>query len=181
MKILLDPGHGGTDPGAINPETRIEEEDITLAVATVLAELLEAAGHAVLSTRTSDVYISPSARLTLIRKWQPEAFISIHCNAVDNPAAHGIETIYRDDYDRNLAMCVQAELVAATGMHNRGIKCDGTREYNRNLAVLKNLETPAILTEIGFISNTEDLSVIRDTRLIAQAIFDGIEAWRAAQ
>jgi len=181
MKILLDPGHGGTDPGAIDPETRIEEEDINLEVATALGELLEAAGHAVLHTRSSDVYISPSARLTLIRKWQPKAFISIHCNAAADPAAHGIETIYRDDYDRNLAMCVQAELVAATGLHNRGIKCDGTKEYNRNLAVLKDLETPAILTEIGFITNDEDLAVMRDTRLIAQAIFDGIEAWRSTQ
>lgn len=178
MKILLDPGHGGADPGAVNPAAHVKEKDINLDICLALGRLLESAGHVVLYTRTGDASISPSARLTLISKWKPEAFISVHCNASDNPQAHGIETIYRDDYDRNLAICVQSELVAATGMHNRGIKCDGSPEYHRNLAVLKDLETPAILVEIGFLTNSGDLQTIRNTGLIAQAIADGVQAWR---
>lgn len=180
MKILLDPGHGGADPGAVNPAMHVEEEDINLDVILALGPLLEAAGHVVLYTRTGDIGISPSARLTLIRKWQPQAFISVHCNSSDNPQAHGIETIYRDDYDRNLAICVQSELVAAIDMKNRGIKCDGSPEYHRNLAVLKDEETPAILVEIGFLSNSEDLRKLQNTQLIAQAIADGVQAWRAS-
>lgn len=180
MKILLDPGHGGADPGAVNQAAHINEKDLNLDVCLALGPLLESSGHVVLYTRTGDAGISPSARLALIRKWQPDAFISVHCNAANNPQAHGIETIYRDDYDRNLAICVQSELVAATGMHNRGIKCDGSPEYHRNLAVLKDLETPAILVEIGFLSNSGDLQKIHDTQRIAQAIADGVRAWSAS-
>jgi N-acetylmuramoyl-L-alanine amidase len=179
MKILLDPGHGGADPGAVNQAARINEKDLNLDVCLALGPLLESAGHVVLYTRTGDASISPSARLALIRKWQPNAFISVHCNSANNPQAHGIETIYRDDYDRNLAICVQSELVAATHMNNRGIKCDGSPEYHRNLAVLKDDETPAILVEIGFLSNTEDLRQMQNTQRIAQAIANGVQAWRA--
>lgn len=176
MKILLDAGHGGNDPGAVNAVAHVEEEDITLAVESALTELLESAGHDVLHTRIGDTYVSPSARLNLIRQWKPDAFISIHCNAVDNHAAHGIETIYADDYDKELAARVQAELVTATGLTNRGARLDV-----RGLAVLKDLQTPAILTEIGFLSNADDLAVIQDTRLIAQAIFDGFQSWEQSR
>lgn len=178
MKILLDAGHGGYDPGAVNQKRGIDEKTIALNVVREAAKLFEAAGYAVFQTRTKDAYVSPSARLRLISAWRPSVFVSVHCNASADPQAHGIETIYRDDYDRRLAMCVQAELVAATGMRNRGIKCDGTKEYSRNLAVLKSLETPAILVEIGFISHERDLAVMRDTRRIAQAICIGVETWR---
>lgn len=169
MKILLDAGHGGSAPGAVNEVVGIAEKDVTLAVVQRLGELLEAEGHAVLYTRIGDTTISPPARLALIRKWKPEIFVSVHCNASTNDSAHGIETWYADENDLDLAKSVQTELVEATGLFDRGVKKDV-----KGLAVLKDYDTPSILTEIGFIRSEEDIEAIMNTELIAQALYRGI-------
>ncbi len=171
MKYLLDAGHGGDDPGAVNDAEGLAEEDITLAVVKRLGEKLEEAGHAVLYTRIGDTYISPPARLALIRKWKPGAFISVHCNASKNDSAHGTETWYADENDLELAQNIQAAMIEATGLADRGVKKDV-----RGLAVLKDYDTPAVLVEIGFIRSEEDVDVITDTELIAEALFQGITA-----
>lgn len=173
MKILLDAGHGGHDPGAV----RIMEKDITLDVVLALGEKLTAYGHSVRYTRSDDSYLSPSRRLELIRAYKPDCFLSIHCNASDNSQAHGVETIWRDQYDEALARNIQDSLVKVTGLKDRGIKQDGTQEYFRNVAVLKDMETPACLIEIGFISNSEDMQVIRDIVLVTKAINEGLLNW----
>ncbi len=173
MRILLDAGHGGGDPGAV----RVMEKDITLDVVLTLGEKLSLYGHTVRYTRSGDSYLSPSRRLQLIHEYKPDCFLSIHCNASENPKAHGAETIWRDQYDEDLARNIQTSLVKFTGLYNRGLKQDGHKEYFRNLAVLKDLTTPACLIEIGFISNEDDLKVIHDIQLVAVAIEDGIANW----
>ncbi len=176
MKLLLDAGHGGKDPGAVAADS-VREKDIALEVVLQLGGLLREMGIQVLYTRDRDEYISPSDRLRMIQGYKPEGFVSVHCNAAANPAAHGIETIWRDDYDYPLAAAIHQALIAGTDLADRGLKQDGSPEYFRNLAVLKDLEVPACLTEIGFISNAGDEQVIENTTLIAQAIYMGVLAW----
>lgn len=178
-KILIDPGHGSKDPGAINQDSGIQEKDISLSIALKLSNLLRDKGFQALLTRDRDIYISPSDRLRMIQQYQPDAFISVHCNSSVNTQAHGIETIYRDDYDYPLASAIHKSLIAETEMRDRGIK-DDIQELGRRLAVLGNLEVPACLCEIGFISNESDLSKIDDEdehQAIAEAIAEGIEEW----
>jgi N-acetylmuramoyl-L-alanine amidase len=177
MKFLIDPGHGGHDPGAVNPLNKREEEDITLEVGLRLADTLRNDyDHNVILTRAVDSYLSPSQRLSLIRDFKPHGFVSIHCNAAGNPQAHGIETLYRDDYDFWLASCIHQELIAFTELRDRGVKND-IEDLHRRLAVLHDLKTPACLVEIGFITNAGDLAVMENTVLIADAIACGIQSW----
>ena len=176
MKILLDAGHGGKDPGAVSIGN-IEEEDIALDVILKFGKLLESElGFEVDYTRIDDTYISPSARLVKINNYNPDVFISVHCNSSSNSQACGVETFYRDEYDLELATCVQEALIEATGLKDRGIKSD-VEDLGRRLAILNNLTVPAILVEIGFISNPEDLRIIQNTDLIAEAIMEGINRW----
>ncbi|MEK7075931.1 MAG: N-acetylmuramoyl-L-alanine amidase [Patescibacteria group bacterium] len=178
MKILLDSGHGGTDPGAVNQDG-IQEKDIALSVVLKLSKILRDKGFQALLTRDKDIYISPADRLKMINNYKPDAFISVHCNSSANSQAHGIETIYRDDYDYPLAQAVHKSLLANIEMRDRGIKND-IKELGRRLAVLGNLEVPACLVEIGFISNEGDLEKLDEEdeqQTIAEAISEGIEEW----
>lgn len=177
MKIILDAGHGGNDPGAV--AKGMQEKDIALEVVLKLLNLLRVAGHNVLLTRDRDIYISPADRLSMIKRYSPECFVSVHCNSSNNPQAHGIETIYRDDYDFPLAQAIHRALIANTEMRDRGIKND-IAELGRRLAVLGSLKTPACLCEIGFISNEDDREKMdEDAELekIASAIEEGIREW----
>lgn len=176
MKILLDAGHGGKDHGAVNSDYGRQEKDIALEVVLALGNMLRDAGHNVLYTRDRDNYISPADRLNMIKRYKPDCFVSVHCNSASNPSASGVETIYRDDYDVELAHHVHIALVEHTGLRDRGVKQD-IGDLGRRLAVLGNLETPACLVEIGFISNEEDLEVIEDESLIANALLEGIANW----
>ncbi|MDP2167977.1 MAG: N-acetylmuramoyl-L-alanine amidase [Thermodesulfovibrionales bacterium] len=174
-KILLDAGHGGTDPGAVYGG--ISEEDITLDVVLRLGERLRENGHNVLYTRDRDTNLMPSDRLKMIQEYKPDAFISVHCNAATNPQAHGVETIYRDDYDYPLACEVHKALLATTEMRDRKVKHDSETPHKR-LAVLGDLKTPACLVEIGFMSNDDDRKVmIEERELIVEAMLDGINNW----
>jgi len=180
MRILLDAGHGGDvafggDPGAIGIELT-KESKTNLDVILMLGMILEQNGQEVLYTRTSDVYISPSQRTNIINSVQPDIFISVHCNSSDNPSANGIEALYRDDNDKDLAINIQTALVDATGLKNRGVKND-VNELHRKLAVLSGLpQVAACLVEIGFISNAIDFEMIKNTELIAGAIAQGAMA-----
>lgn len=175
MRILLDPGHGGHDPGAVSGGA--VEKDITLDVCLSLGYRLRRSGINILFTRDRDAFISPTDRLGMIRAYQPHAFVSIHCNAALNPQAHGIETFYRDDYDYPLAAAIHKSLIGMTEMNDRGVKND-IKDINRKLAVLGDLTTPACLVEIGFITNATDLNeILTDRDKIVEALHDGIMNW----
>jgi N-acetylmuramoyl-L-alanine amidase len=180
MKILIIPGHGGKDPGAVHPELSDEtneEEDFNLDVGLELARILRDRGHDVSLTRDRDLYVSPVDQLAMIRRIKPDCVIAIHCNANKNPDVHGIETFYRDAYDIELAGAVHESLVAVTGHADRGIHKD-VDYLKRKLAVLSDLETPACLVEIGYITNEEEFEYIdQNYQTIAEAIADGIDAW----
>ena len=164
--IVLDPGHGGSDSGAVGPDD-VTEKEVTLAVSKKVQALLQAGGARVIMTRETDrdVYgINATDRQELqarvnVSLYAPESeiFVSIHCNAFSNPAAHGMETYYYDGSYRGqrLATLLNEELAVAGGLFNRGVK-------TANFYVIKHTNVPASLIELGFITNYQEESLLAD-------------------
>lgn len=150
MRIVIDPGHGGSDPGAVGPNG-FREAHVNLAVALKVAEKLRKAGVEVKLTRTSDVFIDLQPRCDIANSFGADYFVSIHCNSAGTPEAKGTETYcYKfGGQGEILAKAIQTELIAATGRANRGVK-------TANYYVLRRTNMPAVLTELAFISNPEE-------------------------
>jgi N-acetylmuramoyl-L-alanine amidase len=150
MKIVLDPGHGGRDPGAVGPNG-LKEAAVNLAVAKKAADMLRQAGAEVKLTRTTDVFVDLQPRCDIANSFGADYFVSIHCNSAGTPQAEGTETYcYKlGGQGEALAKAVQAELIAATGRADRGIK-------TANYYVLRKTNMPAVLVELAFISNPEE-------------------------
>jgi N-acetylmuramoyl-L-alanine amidase len=172
--IVIDPGHGGKDPGAIGTITRTTESDLVLKTSFMLKKQLEAKGFKVYLTRDKDEYVDLYQRPNIANKLNADLFVSIHINAFSNPKAEGIEVLYADDDKRDsysFAKIVQGKLITYLNRVDRGVK-------NRpRLVVLKNTEMPAILTELGFLTNKiEEEMLCSDMYLekAADAIYNGI-------
>ena len=180
MLIAIDPGHGGSDPGAVGPAGTKEKEH-TLAISLYLRNLLAQAGHGVVLTRDTDCDVAApdatageelQARVDIANQAGADMFISVHINAAVNPAAQGGETWYYQT-GRELARCLQAQ-ISRLGLRDRGIK-------QANFYVLRQTDMPAVLVELGFITNPAEEALISSDpfRLqAAAAIADGIEAWQ---
>lgn len=182
LTILLIPGHGGDDPGAVNPRLSnkdTEEEDVNLTVAIALRDRLRTLGHEVLMSRDRDFFVSPAEQLARIRELKPDCSIAIHCNASTNPNARGIEVFYRDANDIELAGAVHDVLVAYTNLEDRGVHQD--KSYlRRHLAVLSDLKTASILIELGYLSNDKEFKyLVENPVTLAEAIADGVTMWSA--
>ena len=173
-KIAIDPGHGGTDPGAVGP-TGLKEKDVNLQIALKLKAKLEAQGHTVVMTRDKDETVSLENRVNKANNANADIFVSIHCNAAENPDAKGTETYHYPESSKGkkLATEVQKKLVKALETTDRGVK-EGT------YYVLKHTKMPAILTEVAFISNPSEEEMLKkdETReKAAQAIKEGIDTY----
>jgi len=171
VKICIDPGHGGADPGAIGP-TGLKEKDVNLAVSLKLAELLKPIAEVKL-TRTKDIAVSLKDRAAIANSWGADYFISCHANSFKDRKVGGVETwaYAKGGQGEKLAKAVQPELVKATGFANRGVK------FNTAFAVLRNTAAPAILTESGFISNPAEEKLLKTAAFrekIAKAIAQGV-------
>lgn len=171
MKICIDPGHGGKDPGAIGP-TGLKEKDITLAVAKKLQQKLSSIAKVTL-TREVDESRDLWERSSLANSIGADYFISIHCNSAANQTANGTETlIYKTGGKaEKLAAKVQEKVVRALGTSDRGIK---TRP---GLHVLARTNMPAILVELAFISNPNEEKLLSNStyqQKAAHAIAEGI-------
>ena len=145
--IVLDPGHGGSDPGAVG--CGLEEEDAVLDVALRTADLLRADGYTVHLTRSDDRFIGLSTRAAFANDRGANRFVSIHANANAGTPATGTETfVYTSasSTSRTLGSRVQEEMIAAWGLRDRGLK-------TANFAVLRQTSMPASLSEMGFINN----------------------------
>ena len=170
MRICIDPGHGGSDPGAIGlVPRRLEEKEFTLAVSLLLRQELQDLGHEVIMTRQQDQTRSLAARAAFANRFNAELFVSIHANAAANPVPEGIEVFHfaGSDAGNELATRVQDSLIAEFPDHrNRGVK-------EANFAVLRLTNMPAILVECEFLTNPEQLLFLSDPesrRRIAAAI-----------
>lgn len=208
-RVVIDPGHGGHDPGAQGKG--INEADLTLDVALRVEKLLQSEGLDVVLTRRSNVYIPLEERTAMANRESADLFLSIHANASRNVAAQGVET-----YFLSFASSADAEAVAARensassgGMHNlpdiiKAIalnnKLDESRDFagmvqealvtrlrrsNRNLrnlgvkkapfVVLIGAGMPSVLAEISFLTNKQDLQLLK-TNAYKQRIAEALQA-----
>lgn len=182
--IVLDPGHGGSDPGAIGP-TGLQEKQVTLPIAEYLKSILEAKGAKVILTRTTDVDVygphasgvdELQARVNVANGNQADAFMSIHINSFSNPNVGGIATYYFDgsDQSKKLASSVQGQIAEHSGFNgDRGIQPG-------NLYVLRHSLMPSILVELGFISNPTEEGHLKESstqKAFANELAKGLELY----
>ena len=174
ITIVIDPGHGGRQKGAVGPNG-LAEKTVNLRVALRLRRYLRAAGVKVVMTRTTDKTLSLAARVRIARRARANRFISVHHNSSRNRRVNGTETYAKRGAKRrarSLARQVQNSLLRYLRLRNRGSK-------RANFYVLKNSRIPAILTEASFISNRTQASRLRRASHInkeAKAIFYGIKS-----
>ncbi len=175
--IVIDPGHGGSDPGAIG-FSGLKEKLVNISVAQQLVALLNQAGANVVMTRSGDQSVSHQQRMDLANSSNADLFVSIHANAFTNPESNGTESHYcaENDYSsasKFLAHQLQRELVSVLNLRNRGVK-------SSNFYVLKNTVMPAALVELAFMSNQAEEAILGNAQSqtdCAGALFRGIEAY----
>lgn len=167
--VVLDAGHGGSNPGAVYNGR--QEKDDALRLTLAIGELLENAGVNVIYTRTDDIYESPAQKAAEGNAADADFFVSIHRNSSVYPNQYtGIESLV---YNRYGAAAEMAENInrnlQAVGFMDQGVN------ERTNLIVLNRTQMPAVLVEAGFINNDSD-NALFDSRFqeIAQAIADGI-------
>lgn len=168
-KAIIDYGHGGNDPGGSGNGLR--EKDLTLSIGKKISKILKDHGVRVVETRTSDKTVSLNSRTNLANREKADIFVSIHVNAFTSASAHGVETFnYPGSANgAKLAKSIQDELVKAKLFkNNRGTK-------TANFHVLRETSMPAALTELGFITNKDDVAVLKSKQdELALAVAKGI-------
>jgi len=155
--VCIDPGHGGKDPGAVG--NGLKEKDITLAISKKLGEILELNGIKVIYSRTNDTYLDLPSRAKIANDNNVDVVISIHTNAFTNTSARGIEiwTSKGTTKADELATLVCNELQKAfPNVPFRADYSDGDLDKEEGFYILKYTKAPAILPELGFITNKED-------------------------
>lgn len=195
--VVVDPGHGGQDSGAMC--AGIMEKDLTLDVAQRVDRRLRESGISSVMTRGGDNYVSLADRAAMANRMRDCLLVSIHFNEGDKPVSTGVETYYAEHQmsgspllaswfpflrrvsneppnlqSQSLAGFVQNALVNRTHAVNRGTKA-------QQFFVLSNVRHPAVLVEGGFLSNKEDASKLGSAEYreeIAAAISDGILRYR---
>ena len=189
--VYLDAGHGGYDPGA--SYFGISEKSLTLAIQSRVKAKLESEGYQVVTTRTSDTYVDLTDRSRVANASESDIFVSIHINASGSSAAQGIETYYYQPYAEypsrinatyhanptrlsmsdTLANAIQSSLINATGAQNQGVK-------RQTFAVLRETTAPAVLLELGFLSNPQEAARLNTSayqETLANAIVAGIKRY----
>ena len=178
--VVIDPGHGGSDPGAVG-QNGLKEKDVTLDIAKRVQRLLEAKGTKVIMARTGDTDVDLYERTNRANRAGADIFVSIHINAHNDRVYGGTSTyLYQNDRkdqpasrvqnSRRLANYVQNELLKSLGLRDVGVK-------EAHFAVLRTSGMPSILAEIAFISNTREESLMRTDDFknkAAEAIAKGI-------
>ena len=175
-KVFIDPGHGGSDPGAVGNGN--EEADLNLQISKRVETKLKAKGIEVKMSRTTDVFYSLSERAKMANNYGADVFVSIHQNSATSASANGIETFYHTNKvaHKPLSQEIQDKAISSTGATNRGVK-------SANLGVLKSSTMPSALFEGGFISNPTEsakLATPEYQEKLANAIANGIEAYLKA-
>lgn len=168
--IVIDPGHGGKDRGAIRSD--LYEKTLTLPTAIEVAKRLRNEGASVTLTRTDDTYISLDERVRISDSNDADALISLHYNAFTDQAVSGINThYYAGDEAQKLASSIQTSLIKYVQLNDRGVR---TGNYH----ILRESSDPAILIELGFMSNPDERETIQTTtyqKKVADAITAGVE------
>lgn len=170
--VVIDPGHGGRDPGAIGIGG-IRETDIVLDISTQVTRLLQAQGVQVVMTRQDDREVDLAPRVAIAQRSRATVFVSIHANALSlsRPDVNGIETYYFTAASLPLAQAIQSRMIQFfPDMRNRGVK--QARFY-----VIRQTTMPSSLVEVGFVTGAEDAPRLADPTFraqMSQAIAAGI-------
>jgi N-acetylmuramoyl-L-alanine amidase len=171
-KIFINPGHApGIDPGAVSPDTGLQEADVVLKVGKLMKKYLDDIGYQTYLVQNDSLgYICREAN-----DWGADLFVSIHCNSAENRSAHGVETwLYAGSVQgRKLAQAIQNQIIDNIPINDRGLKT------STGLYVLRNTDMPSALVELGFLSNTTDEKMLADeyyqdefAKALARAITD---------
>jgi N-acetylmuramoyl-L-alanine amidase len=146
--IVLDPGHGGNDSGAIGARGTFEK-NVTLRTSRLVYEKLNAAGANVIMTRNSDTYVGLPSRVSMSHYQNADAFISVHYDSIRDSSVNGITSYYYKNSDVALASSLQSEIIKYTRMKNRGYR-------QESYQVLRNNRQPSTLLELGYLSNVSE-------------------------
>ena len=181
-RVMLDPGHGGKDSGALGYGGAVYESQVNFALAVAAKQALERRGATVLFTRTDDVYYTLEERKNMARQANPDVFVSIHCNAAENKTRFGTSTYYFRPMSQPLAQCIYQQILSV--YQNALYRSDS---YRRNkvgeganfhpFSVTRLEECPSILIETGYVTNDEECALLlnADNRArIGEAIAAGI-------
>ncbi|UCZ52724.1 N-acetylmuramoyl-L-alanine amidase [Bacillus shivajii] len=170
-KIILDPGHGGSDPGGIG--NGIIEKDLVLDISLKARQILEDAGATVIMTRTDDTYLTLSQRSTLANSSSADIFISVHANLF-NGVVQGTETFWHGRYERSrsisLANSIQDSVVEKMGTRYR-------RVAEGNFHVVRETKIPSTLLEVAFMDHPDDAAKLKQSsyrQRAAEGIYEGV-------
>ncbi len=145
-RVVIDPGHGGKDSGAVSVTNRFEK-DLVLSLGHKVADLLQKEpGIEAVMTRTDDTFIELADRVAKAEESEADLFISIHANTINKESVGGTETFYWTPQSLDFANLMHKSIVEATGFTDRKVKQE--RFY-----VIRNTTMPSVLLEIGFLSN----------------------------
>lgn len=192
--IIVDPGHGGPDPGKVG-KSGVKEKDINLQIAYKLAKNLSQAGAAVVLTREgdNDLWDENSTnsyreqwrenlrkRVELVRQVKPDYYIAIHCNSFPSSRWSGAQTFFSSNNpeSRALAKVIQMELRETLQNTKRKEKIDS------EFYIFKNIEVPAINVEVGFLSNSTEEKILQDSEYqekLAWGIYSGLVKYLAGE
>lgn len=182
--ILLDPGHGGSDAGALGMNGSIYESNVNLQIAAITAQKLIQAGATVYMTRNDNSNISLEERKAQTDYLKPDVFVSIHCNASSSSSSRGTAAYYYHPWSKALASCIYTRMVNTfdTRLCPGGSSGLGTSFYP--FSVCRSTCCPSVLIETAFITNPDDckaLASLEGEDAIAQAICSGIEDYLSSQ
>ena len=184
LTIYIDPGHGGTDCGAI--ANNLVEAEVNLQVAMLLASFLDAQGVQVYTSRDKDATVSLENRARCANALRPHLFLSLHCNAAESSQAKGLEVwtspgqTASDAAADHISKALQA---AFTFRRFRADHSDGDLDKEAKFYVLQNTSSPAVLVEMGFLTNLEEadwLGRISTQKEMALTLALGVLGWAAA-
>ena len=163
MRIVLDPGHGGRDSGAVGTAKKLRESDVVLWFSGILRDVLEFVGHEVTTMRNSDSFESLWSRVVATNSIRPDLFLSIHANSANNAAARGFEvwTTHGATAADKFATAI-FEGLAEHGYAGRPDYDDGDPDRETQFYVLRKTVCPAVLVELGFLSNVGDEKMLQD-------------------
>lgn len=167
--IILDPGHGGSDQGASSSKHKdVTEKVITLKTAKELKSMLEDEGAKVKMTRSNDDYVKLKDRQA-----DGDVFISIHNDALDSSGPHGLTVYYHHNSQKDFANTLHTSINQKSILSDRGVR-------NENFQVIRQTKLPAVLLELGYISNPTDEDLIVDRKyrhIVETGIVDGLKVY----
>lgn len=179
MKICIDPGHGGEDPGAVGANG-LKESMAALQISKYLRRGLLDQENEVMCTRDGDTFVSLAGRCDIANDWDADLFVSVHCNAFSDPSAHGFEiwtSVGVTDADLVAERLIDSIGISFPNLAPRVDVTDGDNDKEAGFAVLVGTTMPAVLIETAFISNVLEERWLNDVgwkMRMAGAIVSGL-------